>query len=204
MKHFNSLAVKVPVILCIVTTILITILLIISLTIAGNGISKSRFEGFETTVMGYSSVFDAWFRTQSYILETYASIPIVEEYLVNQDPTRTDRVETTLKTFREKNACAIHVGIVDKNGIIIADSDYNKWVGSKFTDSNINIWNKLKNKEYGYGSVSYGNGLAPSVVNGELSFIFATPVRNGSEEVGYLYQPAVCGGCYGQTKNRDR
>ncbi|WP_297278368.1 methyl-accepting chemotaxis protein [uncultured Brachyspira sp.] len=187
MKHFNSLAVKVPVILCIVTTILITILLIISLTIAGNGISKSRFEGFETTVMGYSSVFDAWFRTQSYILETYASIPIVEEYLVNQDPTRTDRVETTLKTFREKNACAIHVGIVDKNGIIIADSDYNKWVGSKFTDSNINIWNKLKNKEYGYGSVSYGNGLAPSVVNGELSFIFATPVRNGSEEVGYLY-----------------
>ncbi len=187
MKHFNSLAVKVPVILCIVTTILITILLIISLTIAGNGISKSRFEGFETTVMGYSSVFDAWFRTQSYILETYASIPIVEEYLVNQDPTRTDRVETTLKTFREKNACAIHVGIVDKNGIIIADSDYDKWVGSKFTDSNINVWNKLKNKEYGYGSVSYGNGLAPSVVNGELSFIFATPVRNGSEEVGYLY-----------------
>ncbi|MEI0603985.1 methyl-accepting chemotaxis protein [Brachyspira alvinipulli] len=187
MKHFNSLAVKVPVILCIVTTILITILLIISLTIAGNGISKSRFEGFETTVMGYSSVFDAWFRTQSYILETYASIPIVEEYLVNQDPTRTDRVETTLKTFREKNACAIHVGIVDKNGIIIADSDYDKWVGSKFTDNNINVWNKLKNKEYGYGSVSYGNGLAPSVVNGELSFIFATPVRNGSEEVGYLY-----------------
>ena len=187
MSKFNSLAVKVPVILCIVTTILITIMLIISLTIAENGISKSRFEGFETTVMGYSSVFDAWFRTQSYILETYASIPIVEEYLVNQDPTRTDRVETTLKTFREKNACAIHVGIVDKNGIIIADSDYDKWVGSKFTDSNINVWNKLKNKEYGYGSVSYGNGLAPSVVNGELSFIFATPVRNGSEEVGYLY-----------------
>ena len=55
MSKFNSLAVKVPVILCIVTTILITIMLIISLTIAENGISKSRFEGFETTVMGYAS-----------------------------------------------------------------------------------------------------------------------------------------------------
>ncbi len=54
MSKFNSLAVKVPVILCIVTTILITIMLIISLTIAENGISKSRFEGFETTVMGYA------------------------------------------------------------------------------------------------------------------------------------------------------
>lgn len=63
MRRFNSLAFRVPFILCIVATILITILLIISLRIAGEGISKSRFEGFETTVKGYSSVFDAWFRT---------------------------------------------------------------------------------------------------------------------------------------------
>ena len=187
MSKFNSLAVKVPVILCIVTTILITIMLIISLTIAENGISKSRFEGFETTVMGYASVFDAWFRTQSYILETYASIPIVGEYLVNQDPTRTARVNTTLKTFREKNACAIHVVMVDKNGIIITDSDYPQAIGTKFNESNPYIWSKLKNKEYGYGSVSYGDGLSTSSVNGELSFMFATPVKYGNKEVGYLY-----------------
>ncbi|MBW5381636.1 methyl-accepting chemotaxis protein, partial [Brachyspira hampsonii] len=187
MSKFNSLAVKVPVILCIVTTILITIMLIISLTIAGNGISKSRFEGFETTVKGYSSVFDAWFRTQSYLLETYASVPIVGEYLAYKDYTRTDRLNATLKTFREKNACSINVGIVDNNGIIIADSDYPKLIGSKFADSNIDIWNKLRNRQYGYGNVSYGNELVPSIVNGELSFIFATPVKNGNEEVGYLY-----------------
>ncbi len=187
MSKFNSLAVKVPVILCIVTTILITIMLIISLTIAENGISKSRFEGFETTVRGYSSVFDAWFRTQSYIVETYASVPIIGEYIAYRDATRTDRLNKTLKTFRERNACAIHVGIVDNNGIIIADSDYPKWIGSKFTDNNINVWNKLKNREYGYGNVSYGNGLAPSVVNGELSFIFATPVKYENNEIGYLY-----------------
>ena len=187
MSKFNSLAVKVPVILCIVTTFFITVMLVITLTIAGNGISKSRFEGFETTVRGYSSVFDAWFRTQSYILETYASVPVISEYMAYRDLTRTDRVNTTLKTFREKNACAIHVGLVDKNGIILLDSDYPQWIGERFTDRNINVWNKLQNKEYGYGSVSYGNGLAPSVVNGELSFIFATPVRNGATEVGYLY-----------------
>ena len=187
MSKFNSLAVKVPVILCIVTTILITIMLIISLTIAENGISKSRFEGFETTVMGYASVFDAWFRTQSYLIETYASVPIVGEYLDYKDNTRTDRLNATLKTFREKNACSINVGIVDNNGIIIADSDYSKLIGTKFTDSNIDIWNKLKNRQYGYGSVSYGNELVPSIVNGELSFIFATPVKNGNKEVGYLY-----------------
>ncbi|PCG20675.1 methyl-accepting chemotaxis protein [Brachyspira sp. G79] len=187
MRRFNSLAFKVPIILCIVTTILITILLIISLTIAGKGISKSRFEGFETTVRGYSSVFDAWFRTQSYLLETYASVPIVGEYLEYKDYTTTDRLNATLKTFREKNACAIHVGIVDNNGIIIADSDYPKWIGTKFTDSNIDIWNKLKNRQYGYGSVSYGNELAASEVNGELSFIFAAPVKNGNKDVGYLY-----------------
>ena len=186
MSKFNSLSFKVPAILCIVTTILITIMLIITLTIAVKGISKSRFEGFETTVTGYSSVFDAWFRTQSYILETYASTPIIVEYMNNSDRDTAD-LNSTLKTFREKNACAIHVGIVDKNGTIVADSDYQKWIGSKFTDNNINVWNKLKNREYGYGSVSYGNGLAPSVVNGELSFIFATPVRSGNTEIGYLY-----------------
>ena len=97
MSKFNSLAVKVPVILCIVTTILITIMLIISLTIAENGISKSRFEGFETTVRGYSSVFDAWFRTQSYIVETYASVPIIGEYIAYRDATRTDRLNKTLQ-----------------------------------------------------------------------------------------------------------
>ena len=187
MRRFNSLAFKVPFILCIVTTILITILLIISLRIAEEGISKSRFEGFETTVKGYSSVFDAWFRTQSYLLETYASVPIVGEYLVSRDATRAQRLNDTLKTFQSKNACTIHVGIVDKNGIIVSDSDYPKWIGEKFTDRNINVWNKLQNKEYGYGTVSYGNGLAPSVVNGELSFIFATPVKNKNSEVGYLY-----------------
>ncbi|MCZ9839069.1 methyl-accepting chemotaxis protein [Brachyspira hyodysenteriae] len=187
MSKFNSLAVKVPVILCIVTTILITIMLIISLRIAGNGISKSRFEGFENTVMGYSSVFDAWFRTQSYILETYASVPIIVEQVSNPNENSLTILTSTLRTFREKNACAIHVGIVDKNGIIIADSDYPKWIGTKFTDSNINVWNKLHNKEYGYGSVSYGNGLAPSVVNGELSFIFAAPVKYQNREIGYLY-----------------
>ena len=148
MSKFNSLAVKVPVILCIVTTILITIMLIISLTIAENGISKSRFEGFETTVMGYSSVFDAWFRTQSYIVETYASMPIISEYLISSDEEIRGKVNSNLKTFREKNACAIHIGIVDKNGIIVADSDYSKWIGTKFTDNNINVWNKLHNKEY--------------------------------------------------------
>ena len=62
-----------------------------------------------------------------------------------------------------------------------------KLIGTKFTDSNIDIWNKLKNRQYGYGSVSYGNELVPSIVNGELSFIFATPVKNGNKEVGYLY-----------------
>ena len=187
MSKFNSLAVKVPVILCIVTTILITIMLIISLTIAENGISKSRFEGFETTVMGYASVFDAWFRTQSYILETYASVPIIVEQVSNPNENSLTTLTSTLKTFREKNACAIHVGIVDRNGIVIADSDYPKWIGTRFTDSNINVWNKLHNKEYGYGSVSYGNGLAPSVVNGELSFIFAAPIKYENREIGYLY-----------------
>uniref|UniRef100_UPI003F4AF99A methyl-accepting chemotaxis protein n=1 Tax=Brachyspira catarrhinii TaxID=2528966 RepID=UPI003F4AF99A len=187
MSKFNSLAVKVPVILCIVTTILITVMLIISLTIAENGISKSRFEGFETTVMGYSSVFDAWFRTQSYILETYASVPIIVEQVSNPNENSLATLTSTLRTFREKNACAIHVGIVDRNGIIIADSDYPKWIGTKFTDRNINVWNKLHNKEYGYGSVSYGNGLAPSVVNGELSFIFAAPIKYENREIGYLY-----------------
>ena len=56
-----------------------------------------------------------------------------------------------------------------------------KLIGTKFTDSNIDIWNKLKNRQYGYGSVSYGNELVPSIVNGELSFIFATPVESSNE-----------------------
>ena len=102
MSKFNSLAVKVPVILCIVTTFFITVMLVITLTIAGNGISKSRFEGFETTVRGYSSVFDAWFRTQSYILETYASVPIIVEQVSNPNENSLTTLTSTLKTFREK------------------------------------------------------------------------------------------------------
>lgn len=121
------------------------------------------------------------------MLETYASVPIVSEYIMGREAGKTERLNTTLNTFQERNACDIHVGIVDKNGVIIADSDYPKWIGTKFTDDNLNVWNKLQNKEYGYGSVSYGNGLTPSVVNGELSFIFATPVKSGNSEVGYLY-----------------
>ena len=52
--------------------------------------------------MGYASVFDAWFRTQSYILETYASVQIIVEQVSNPNENSLTTLTSTLRTFREK------------------------------------------------------------------------------------------------------
>ncbi|WP_300711546.1 cache domain-containing protein [uncultured Brachyspira sp.] len=186
-SKFNSLALKIPAILCIVTAVFLTMMLIISLRISGRGISKSRFEGFETTVTGYSSVFNAWFRIQSYLIETYSSVAIVVENVLNPNDNTAEILNATLRGFREKNAGAIHMGIVDINGIIISDGSYPNWIGERFSNKNTDVWNKLKNKEYGYGSVVYDNKLEASESNEELSFTFATPIKYQNREIGYLY-----------------
>ncbi len=186
MKKMNSLAIKVPVILSLFTAVFVTILCFSALNIAGRGITKGRFEGFYTTVQGYSSVFDAWFRTQSYILEIYASVDTIDDYLL--DPTGSfNELKNTLKVFREKNACSINIGIVSLDGRILVDSDYDTWTNKQFSDTYSDAWNKIKSKEYGYGNVVYDNTFITSPVNGHPSFLFITPVFDGGREVAYLY-----------------
>ena len=186
MKKMNSLAVKVPVILSLFTAVFITILCFIALNIASRGITKSRFEGFYTTVQGYSSVFDAWFRTQSYILEIYSSVNVIDNYL--SDPSgNVNNLKNTLRVFREKNACSLNVGLVSFDGTILLDSDYEPWTGKKFSDIYSVAWNKIKNKEYGYGSVVYDNDFVTSPLSGDHSFLFVTPVIKNGKEVAYLY-----------------
>ena len=97
MRRFNSLAFKVPAILCIVKTILITILLIISLTIAGKGISKSRFEGFDNTVQAYAKLFDSILINQLSLAETYSVMPAVIDSVINRNDVSLRNLLNTLK-----------------------------------------------------------------------------------------------------------
>ena len=188
MKKFNSLSFKIPFIISTIIIILITILLITTLRISSNGISKTRLDGFLDLADGYNNVFDAWFRAQSYSVSTYSKIPLVKEYLSTRNEAILPTLENTLVAFEESNADVLNIGITDINGKVILDPVNTNRVGILLSERNPVVWNKLKNKQYEFGYICYGEDILISEVTKTWSLIFAAPVfDNNNLIVGYLY-----------------
>lgn len=79
MKKLNSLAFKMPFVICITVVVIIIAMLISSIQIGSRGISVSRLGGFNSTIAGYASVLDTWFGLQSSLINTYSSTPTIRK-----------------------------------------------------------------------------------------------------------------------------
>lgn len=58
MKRIHSLSFKIPAIISVISVALIVIILLIAVNFANIGISESRFEGFDNTVLPYKRMLN--------------------------------------------------------------------------------------------------------------------------------------------------
>ena len=120
MKKLNSLAFKMPFVICITVVVIIIAMLISSIQIGSRGISVSRLGGFNSTIAGYASVLDTWFGLQSSLINTYSSTPTIGRYLQGVETVTMDLLVNTIKNFKTYNQYIINIGVADINGNIIA------------------------------------------------------------------------------------
>ena len=80
-KKFNSLSIQIP----IVVNVFIALLLIVSISVlvhmSKKAIDKSTYDGFGTTIKGYSTFFDSLIENQLILSDTYASFSSVINYM---------------------------------------------------------------------------------------------------------------------------
>ena len=134
MKKINSLAFRMPFVICCIVVIIIVTMLISSIRIASKGISVSRLGGFNSTIAGYSSVLDTWFGLETSLINTYSVTPVIIRYLQGNETTTLELLSSTIRNFKNSNIYIINMGIADINGNIISDSVSQELIGKNLKD----------------------------------------------------------------------
>lgn len=165
MKKINSLAFRMPFVICCMVVIIIVSMLISSIRIASKGISESRLGGFNSTIAGYASVLDTWFGLETSLINTYSVTPVIMRYLQGNEATTLDLLYTTIRNFKNSNLYIINMGVADINGNIIIDSVSSSLTGMNLKDYIPMTWSKITSGNT--DNVIYGDQLLQSDVTGK-------------------------------------
>ena len=140
-KRFNSLNVQIP----IVVNVFIALLLIISIStlvyMSKKAIDKSSYDGFGTTIKGYSTFFDSLIENQLILSDTYASFSSVINYMEYRNPDDEAELINSMKLVAGKNPYAKSISLIEPNGTILNNSEGNNTdVGKKVNDLYPDLW----------------------------------------------------------------
>lgn len=179
MKKVHSLSFKIPAVISLISFVIIIMILIISVTIASKGLSRSRFQGFQNTVKTYSKLFDAILIDQVSLAKTYSVAPAIMNSLLNRNEQTEAEALNALALFNGANEYSINIAVIDINGNIIADALGNS-VNNNIADTRPNFWNRLKSNNFDHvydeeiinskdtGNKSLALGVAVKSLRGDL------------------------------------
>ncbi|WP_300758208.1 methyl-accepting chemotaxis protein [uncultured Brachyspira sp.] len=184
MRKFQSLKIKMPLIIISMVTVFIIVLIVITEMKASDSIKNATYGGFNNTVLGYASLIDTWFNDQL----TIASIYGTSEELIRYLEVRTDDLKTValnnLKKFKSLNEYAINIGLSDSNGLVLIDSDNQDLVGQNMFDIHPDLRTKINSGSKGV----FGENITRSLTTGGWSLILLEKVTgNNNQVIGYLY-----------------
>ena len=184
MKKFQSLRIKMPLIIISMVTLFIVILIVITEIKASDSIKNATYTGYNNTVMGYASLVDTWFTDQLAIAGIYGTSEELTRYL----ELRTDELKNialnNLKKFRSLNEYAINIGLSDTSGLVLIDSDNEDLVGQNI----FNIHPDLRDKINGSSKGVFGDEITHSLTTGGWSLVLLEKVTgNNNKVIGYLY-----------------
>ena len=186
MKKINSLAFRMPFVICVTVVIIIVVMMIASIQIASRGISDSKLSGFNSTIAGYASVLDTWFDLQTSIISTYSVTPTIVKYLENDLNFTEELLSETIDKFKNNNLYLINVGIADSEGDIFLDSLSSSALGKNLKDYIPNAWNSIKNSNT--DDVVYSDELVQSEITSKWAMPAIKAVKDSSNiTIGYIY-----------------
>ena len=142
-KKFSSLAIQIP----IVVNIFITFILIISIftlvRMSKKAIDKASYDGFATTIKGYSTFFDSLVENQLILSDTYSSFSTIISYMQNRNPEDEPNLISSMRFVSDKNPYVTSISLIEKDGTIINNSHgINNDIGKKISELYPDLWTK--------------------------------------------------------------
>ena len=185
MKKINSLAFRMPFVICVIVVVIIIVMLISSIKIASSGISSSKLGGFNSTIAGYASVLDTWFGLESSLINTYSVTPVIMRYLEGNEATPAELLLSTIKNFKSNNLYIINIGVADMNGQILSDSASSSLIGRNLSSYIPDTWSKVSS---GNNEIIYGDKLIKSDITGKWAMPAVKLVKgSNNQNAGYIY-----------------
>ena len=183
LHQLQSLKVRMPLIIIALFTVSIIVLVIVTEVMVSNTITKTTYTGFDNTVMGYASLMDTWFESQSDISQVYIKSDPVRNYLTMRTEETRDAALTRLRVFNEDNKYSINMGLTDINGNVLIDSDNETLVGQNM----FTIHPDLREKVQGNRDAYFGDNITRSLTTGGWALVLVSKVISNGRVIGYLY-----------------
>ncbi|ACN84396.1 methyl-accepting chemotaxis protein McpB [Brachyspira hyodysenteriae WA1] len=106
-------------------------------------IDKASYDGFATTIKGYSTFFDSLVENQLILADTYSSFTFVINYMRNRNAEAENNMLTVLKIMGAKNPYVKSLSLIEANGTILNNSEGNNAdVGKKVSDLYPDLWRR--------------------------------------------------------------
>lgn len=171
MSKLNSIMFKIPFMVTVMIIMLSVVIISVSISLATKEINAATASGFETSVNGFSSLIDSILSYQSILIESYANIPTIKEYMSTRNEAVQDRAIRTMTVLFDNNSYIVDLFMLSLDGKII--ESYN---GSK-DESGDDISSMYPALWQSFISKNYNTALSFNIYNHENYIIL--PVLQG-------------------------
>ncbi|MEI0605205.1 methyl-accepting chemotaxis protein [Brachyspira alvinipulli] len=169
--RLNSIMVKIPLIVIIMIIILSTAIISVSISLATKELNTVTASGFETSVNGFSSLIDSILSYQSTLIESYANIPTIKEYMSDHSEEVKNRAIRTMTALFDNNDYIIDLFMLDLNGKVIESYNGSKELtGTDISAKYNRLWTSFVGKNYqttlSYSIYKEGDNIILPVLQG--------------------------------------
>ena len=153
MRRFNSIVVKIPLIVNIVIIILSFTIIFTSIRIANKAINNAVYSGFETSVNGYSTLLDNILNDQLLIMDVYSRIPTIVEYMQTRNEALRERTINTMVNLFDNNDYILTLDLIGLDGKVIeAYNGDTKNAGLDMSSTYPKMWKEFVDSGYDHAT----------------------------------------------------
>lgn len=144
-KKFKSLSVQIPMVVNVFIALLLIVSIFTLVRMSKKAIDKASYDGFATTIKGYSTFFDSLVENQLILSDTYSSFSTVIAYMQDRNPEAEAALMNSLKIIGNKNPYVTNISMIEKDGTILNNSHKNNEnVGKKVSELYPDLWQKYQ------------------------------------------------------------
>ena len=181
MKKINSIAVKLPLIVNIVTIMICVFIIVSLINLASSEIDNYANQYMISTVDGCNSYLDISIENQILLMESYASMPVMLDYIQNGNR----NVFTTLTQVLDNNKYITNAYILSRNSEILASYTGDTNIGGRISEIYPDLWNIFKQEN----KVSISETIYESDMNNGFILPIIVPILDNNDN----YAGAIIG-----------